>query len=404
MNPPLQPLSGIRVLDLTRLLPGPWATMLLADLGAEVLKIENPAGGDNARHAQPRYETPQGSESVYFCNVNRNKRSVTLDLKDPDGVRALHALVRDADVVVENFRPGVADRLGIGYDALRAIRPTLVYCALSGYGQTGPLASMAGHDLNIAGLSGLLQRDADDVPAMPTMLMGDYAGAVMVVIGVLSALVDRARHGRGALLDVSMLDALVSFTSISMTGPFARAVDPAHGGALEGFGGNPRYNVYRARDGRYVTVSLLEKKYWDAFCRLLGREDLVNPDETDADRLSSHGARGAAYRTFLEDAIATRDRDDWVNVLQAAAIPVCPVLTPDELPGTPQATARGHFFDVTAAALGRTIPQIGFPFRMTLSDGADAFAAHRGPPPLGEANDEVLRAARTAMADHVDVR
>ena len=151
------------------------------------MKVEHPAGGDNARHAQPRHATAQGSESVYFCNVNRNKRSVALDLKDRAGVDALHALVRDADVVVENFRPGVADRLGIGYDALRAVRPTLIYCALSGYGQTGPLSGMAGHDLNIAGLSGLLQRSRDEAPAMPSMLMGDYAGAVMVVIGILSA-------------------------------------------------------------------------------------------------------------------------------------------------------------------------------------------------------------------------
>ena len=266
---------------------------------------EPATGGDNARHAQPRYETAQGSESVYFCNVNRNKRSVALDLKHPAGVQALRDLAREADVVVENFRPGVADRLGIGYEALRAVRPTIIYCALSGYGQGGPLAGMAGHDLNIAGMSGLLQRSSDEAPAMPTMLMGDYAGAVMVVIGILSAIVDRERHGRGAFLDVAMLDALVSFTSISMTGPFARRVDPAHAGVLEGFGGNPRYAIYRTRDGRYVTASLLEKKYWDAFCTLVGREDLINPDETEADRLSAHGARGPLYRGVPR--VAVRD-------------------------------------------------------------------------------------------------
>ena len=398
----MQPLSGIRILDLTRLLPGPWGTMLLADLGADVVKIEHPDGGDNARHAQPRYETPQGSESVYFCNVNRNKRSVTLDLKDPADVAALHALVREADVVVENFRPGVADRLGIGYAALRGLRPTLIYCALSGYGRTGPLSGMAGHDLNIAGLSGLLQRSRDEAPAMPSMLMGDYAGAVMVVVGILAALVDRERHGRGALLDVAMLDALVSFSSISMTGPFARRVDPSHEGKLEGFGGNPRYNVYRTRDGRYVTVSLLEKKYWDAFCRLVGREDLVNPHETEADRLSSHGARGGLYRAALEQLFASRDRDDWVATLQAHDIPVCPVLTPDELPGSAQATARGHFFDLHADALGRVVPQIGFPFHMTSSDGASAFAARRGPPALGEANDDLVRSVHPDPS-HVDI-
>ena len=387
-----QPLTGIRVLDLTRLLPGPWATMLLADLGAEVIKVENPGtGGDPARHAEPRYVVGSASESVYFCNANRNKRSLVLDLKDAAGRDALHRLVREADVVVESSRRGVAERLGIGYDQLRAIKPTIIYCALSGYGQTGPLSGLAGHDLNIAGMSGLLQRSAAEAPAMPNMLMGDYAGGMMVVVGILSAIVDRERHGRGAFLDVSMLDALMSWTTIQMTRAFATQVDPAQTAELEGFGGNPRYGIYRTRDGKYVTVSLLEKKYWDAFCELQGRTDLVNPHETEADRLTSHGSRGAAYRRFLEAIFLTRDRDDWIADLQAKDIPVCPVLTPDELASSAQGNARGHFLEVPCAHLGRPVPQIGFPFRMTLSDGTDAFALRSGPPTLGEANAHFRR-------------
>jgi crotonobetainyl-CoA:carnitine CoA-transferase CaiB-like acyl-CoA transferase len=387
-----QPLSGIRVVDLTRLLPGPWATMLLADLGADVVKVENPrTDGDPARHASPRYVAGGNSESVYFCNANRNKRSVVLDLKDAAGREALQRLVRDADVVVESWRPGVAQRLGIDYARLRELKPAIIYCALTGYGQTGPLAGLAGHDLNIAGMSGLLQRSAAETPRMPNMLMGDYAGGTMVVVGILSALVDRERHGRGAYIDVAMLDALMSWTTVQMTGAFAAAVGSAQTAELEGFGGNPRYGIYRTRDGKYVTVSLLEKKFWDAFCELQGRPDLINPDETEADRLTGHGTLGASYREFLESVFPTRDRDDWVAELHANAIPVCPVLTPDELAQSAQAKARGHFFDVHCAQIGRSVPQIGFPFHMTLSDGRDAFAVRNGPPPLGEANADFCR-------------
>lgn len=406
MNPTgRQPLTGIRILDLTRLLPGPWATMLLADLGAEVLKVENPeTEGDPARHAQPRYAANGHSQSVYFCSTNRNKRSVVLDLKGAAGRQSLLDLVRQADVVVESFRQGVAERLGIGYEQLREVNPKLIYCALTGYGQTGPLAQLAGHDLNIAGMSGLLQRAVQDVPSMPNMLMGDYAGGTMVVVGVLSALVDRERHGRGAFIDVSMLDALVSWTTMQMCGPFAARVDPAQSGAIEGWGGNPRYGIYRTRDGGYVTASLLEKKYWDAFCRLQDREDLINPHETEADRLTAHGARGASYREFLEALFLTKDRDTWADEMQAQSIPVCPVLSPDELHGTQQGKARGHFFDMHNSQLGRPIPQMGFPFHMTASDGDDAFAARSGPPAPGEANKDIHRATVEQASPRVGIR
>ncbi|MBK8738023.1 MAG: CoA transferase [Betaproteobacteria bacterium] len=278
--------------DLTRLLPGPWSTMLLADLGAEVIKIENPeTGGDPARSAQPRYAAGAASESVYFCSVNRNKRSIALDLKSAGDLATFRRLARDADVVVENFRAGAAAKLGIGYGQLREANPALIYCALTGYGQSGPLAALAGHDLNIAGMSGLLQLHPGQVPAMPNMLMGDYAGAMMVVVGILSALVERERSGLGASrrVDARLSDKLDEHADDR---PVARGIDPRQGDAIEGWGGNPRYGIYRTRDGRYVTVSLLEKKFWDAFCRLQGREDLINPDETEADRLTSHGERG----------------------------------------------------------------------------------------------------------------
>lgn len=371
--------------------------MTLGDLGAEVVKIENPhQGGDNSRAGRPRYTGQGRSESVYFCNVNRNKRSLVLDLKKKEDCETLLGLARDADVVIESFRPGVADRLGIGYKALSALNPRIIYCAISGYGQTGPLKALAGHDLNIAGMSGLLQLTPDQQPTMPNMLMGDYAGGVMALVGILAAIAQRERTGMGSCLDVSMLDALVSWTNVQMTGVFARTIDAAQTSAIEGWGGNPRYNIYKTKDGRYVTASLLEKKYWDALCRHCGREDLINDQETEDDRLSTHGDRGIQYLAFLTDLFLRKTRDAWVAELQAKEIPVCPVLTPDEVFAANAKAQRDWFFQMNMPHLGLSVPQNGFPFRMTGPDGISGFAVRCPPPALGEANsDHAIAKAET---------
>jgi crotonobetainyl-CoA:carnitine CoA-transferase CaiB-like acyl-CoA transferase len=385
------PLTGVRVLDFTQLLPGPWCTMTLGDLGAEVIKVERPEG-DSSRAAEPRYQAPGGpGESVYFCNVNRNKRSVVADLKNKGDLQRILVLVAQCDVVIEGFRPGVADKLGIGREALTAINPSLIYCSLSGYGQTGALRHLAGHDLNIAGMSGLLQPRPDVTPAMPTFLMGDYAGAVMALVGILAALAGRARDGRGAALDVSMLDALISWTNVQMTGAFARADGAGSGRAVEGWGGNPRYNIYRTRDGLYLTVSLLEKRYWDAFCRMFGRDDLINPHETEADRLTTHGERGELYRSFIHETLLSDDRDVLAARFRDAGIPICPVLTPDEVFQVSYGQQQRHFQKIAMTSLGRQIPQMGFPLRMAMTDGSSGFALHHSPPALGEANSQFLK-------------
>ncbi len=365
--------------------------MTLGDLGAEIIKVENPhQGGDNSRAGRPRYVGQGRSESVYFCNVNRNKRSLVLDLKKVEDRETLLHLVRDADVVIESFRPGVADRLGIGYRALTALNSRIIYCAISGYGQTGPLKHLAGHDLNIAGMSGLMQLTPDQQPIMPNMLMGDYAGGVMALVGILAAIAQRERTGSGASLDVSMLDALVSWTNVQMTGVFARTIDASQASAIEGWGGNPRYNIYKTKDGRYVTVSLLEKKYWDALCRHCGREDLINDLETEDDRLTTHGDRGIQYRAFLTDLFLRKTRDAWITELQGKEIPVCPVLTPDEVFAANAMAQRDWFFQMELPHLGLNVPQNGFPFRMLRPDGASGLAVRRPPPALGEANDEYI--------------
>jgi crotonobetainyl-CoA:carnitine CoA-transferase CaiB-like acyl-CoA transferase len=378
-----QPLAGIRVLDLTRHLPGPWCTMTLGDLGAEVIKIERPRHGDTVRTAQPRYVTERGSESVYFCNVNRNKTSLELDFKSEADRARLIELARDADVLVENFRAGTADRLGIGYDALRAHNPRLVYCALTGYGQTGALSEMPGHDLSLAGLTGMLQPDASQPPHMPIALMGDYAAASAALTGILAGVVAARTRGLGSYVDVAMLDALSAWTGVQMTSAFAAAL----GGVspkLEGWGGNPRYNIYCARDGRYVTVALLEKVLWDRFCRVFGRPDLVNDAETEADRLTGHGERFADYRAFIADTVAGADRAEWIERSRTHELPVCPIYTLDEWFHSPEARERGLFTSMPHPGLGCTIPQMGFPFRMRMADGGDAFALRHPPPALGD--------------------
>jgi alpha-methylacyl-CoA racemase len=389
----VQPLRDIRVLDLTRHLPGPWCTMTLADLGADVIKIERPVTGDTVRHAAPAYEGNGTRVGAYFCNVNRNKRSLALDLKRDADREQLLALAQDSDVVVENFRSGTADRLGIGYESMRSRNARIVYCAITGYGQAGPLAQMPGHDLNIAGLCGMLQMERDHVPVMPNVLMGDYAGATAALSAILAGLLAARVQGRGSYIDVAMLDALSSWSSVHMAQVFARS-GHGHAGRVEGWGGNPRYNLYRTRDSRYVTVSLLEKALWLRFCRAFGREDLFNPDESEADRLTAHGARSDDYRAFIAEVVAREDRDALTARFRALDLPVCAVYTPDEWYASEAARGRQCFIEQEHPALGRAIPELGFPFRMTMADGSDAFALRRPPPGLDDARADVTERDR----------
>ena len=358
--------------------------MTLGDLGADVLKVERPGEGDTARTASPRYDAGDATESVYFCNVNRNKSSVALDFKRESDRERFFALVESADVVVENFRAGAADRMGIGYEALRKRRPSLVYCAITGYGQQGSLAGMPGHDLNIAGYAGLLQFDADEVPRMPHVLMGDFAAATAALAAMLAGLVAARTTGTGSFIDVAMLDALSSWSGIHLTSAFAAGPEGTPS-RVEGWGGNPRYGLYRTRDGRYMSVSLLEKELWRRFCEAFGREDLFNPHETAADRLTAHGPRSDEYRAFITALIASDDRDAWTQRFRELDLPVMPVFTPGEWMRSDIARERELFPSIGMPRLRRSIPQVGFPFRMRMADGSDALAMRRSPPALDDA-------------------
>src|SRR5258706_15539066 len=281
----MRPLEGIRVIDFSTLLPGPLATLLLAEAGAEVIKIERPGDGDEMR----RFEPKLGADGVNFALLNRGKRSIAIDLKAPDALARLRPLIERADILVEQFRPGVMDRLGLGHAPLAALNPRLIYCAITGYGQAGPKAGVAGHDLNYCADSGLLSLAAgsDGAPVVPAALVADIAGgAYPAVINILLALQRRAATGKGCRLDVSMTDSLATFLFWAMGTGLAVGRWPKPGGELLS-GGSPRYRIYRTADDRFVATAALEDRFWANFCDAIGmredvRDDCLDPGATTA--------------------------------------------------------------------------------------------------------------------------
>jgi crotonobetainyl-CoA:carnitine CoA-transferase CaiB-like acyl-CoA transferase len=318
-------LEGLRVLDLTRLYPGPYATLVLADLGAQVDKLEDPRGGDYLRHGGP---AQVGEVGAFFYALNRNKRSIALDLRRPEAAAAVAKLCRSYDVLVENFRPGVMERLGIGYERLSSENPRLVFCSLSGFGQTGPDRERSGHDLGYVARAGVLGYAGAPAgpPPVPGGQMADVGGALVAVSGILAALYARDRTGRGRHLDVSMTEAATAFFHLHLG---ARLAAGSAGAALRRGedllnGGVPCYGVYRTSDGRYLAVGALEPQFWEAFCTAIGRPELS---------ANGHDAGAAAERTRSEiaAAIAARPLAAWVEVFRTVDACVEPVLEGDEV-------------------------------------------------------------------------
>ena len=339
----MRPLDGIRVLDLTRLAPGPYCTMVLADLGADVLRIEEPGPPTGRRSEQGAGRTIDFDalgflppESPYNP-LHRGKRSIGLNLKSSEGRRVFLRLVQSADVLVEEFRPGVADRLGIGFASLRELNERLIYCAITGYGQDGPYAQRPGHDINYLATAGLLAAmgPADGPPAIPLNLVADYAGgALHAVIGILAALMARQRTGRGQLIDISMTEAVMSLLGPALGYHLATGHVP-HRGAEALDGGAPFYGVYQTRDGGWLSVGAVEPWFFANLCRALGRDELI---EHQFDR-----SRWPEMRRQLADTFASRSRDEWLAVLDGCEACVAPVLGYGELRTHPQHRARGVF-------------------------------------------------------------
>jgi crotonobetainyl-CoA:carnitine CoA-transferase CaiB-like acyl-CoA transferase len=376
-------LDDVRVVDLTRLLPGPYATQLLADMGADVVKVEDADAGDYARHMPPY--TDEGVGAV-FDSVNRGKRSVALDLKDERAREAFYELVADADVVVEQFRPGVVERLGVDYGSVREYSPNVVYCSLTGYGQNGPLADAAGHDLNYVGLAGMLDMTREDEstpPPVPGYQVGDMAGGLFAAFAVVSALLSRELGATGGeYLDCSLTDPVVSFSQVAAAEAFA-GLDPRPG-ETPLTGAYPWYDVYECADGRYVTLGALEPQFWAGFCEAVGREDLVDAHMTE-DRTEREALREALTELFAE-----RSRDEWVDRLGDEEAAVAGVYTPGETLSHPQIEARGYVERPEDAP-----PRVGFPAR-----GSDITHEPAGPAPAhGQHTAEVLTEAGVSGAD-----
>jgi len=327
----MRPLEGIRVLDFSTLLPGPLATLLLAEAGAEVIKIERPGRGDEMRSYTPKF----GTDSVNFALLNRGKRSIAIDLKEPGAVERLRPLIESADVVIEQFRPGVMDRLGLGYEALNAINPRVIYCAITGYGQYGPRADVAAHDLNYVAESGMLALAAgsDGAPVPPSALVADIGGgAYPAVVNVLLALRERDRSGQGCKLDIAMADNLFTFMYWAYGNGLTAGAWPKPGGDLL-TGGSPRYNVYRTSDNKFVAAAPLESKFWENFCALLELPAEFQDDNRDP----------VATKRAVAQKISARSADEWRALFAGKDICCCIVSSVEEALRDPHFAARGVF-------------------------------------------------------------
>ena len=393
LSPLADALAGIRVLDMSRLLPGPFLTMILADLGADVVKIEDPHAGDYMREVPPDMPGVAMSELVpgkggisgRFLAVNRGKRSVVLDLKTPAGHAAMLRLVERADVVVESFRPGVMDKLGLGYAALAAANSKIVLCSISGFGQTGPYVHRAGHDIGYLAVGGVLAMGGPrgGAPMMPGVQIADLAGgALWGATAILGALVGRQRTGRGAHLDISMTEGAMALLAAEL-GNLDCGLRATRGMARLN-GGFACYGIYRTRDDRYLAVGALEPKFWIALNQAIGRK----PDVLE---LLSSVEQQDAVRAELAAIFATRTAAEWTAVLAEHDCCVELVTELHELPDHPLHRAREVFFSIDGGAGVGPVQQIRTPIGTP--------KAPRPPPRHGEHTREVLAECGFSDAD-----
>src|SRR5262249_39603618 len=362
-------LDGLRVLDLSRLLPGPYCTMMLADLGAEVIKIEEPGTGDPTRHSPPRL----GQHGAAFQQVNRNKKSLALNLKRPEGRDILLKLAATADAILEQFRPGVVDRLGVGYETLSELNPRIVYCSLSGFGQNGPHRNRSGHDLNYLALSGVLGLTTDErgKPVIPGVQIADLAGGMIAAFAMVAALLAREKTGRGQYVDVSMFDVMLSMLPVPAAHQFA-GKPIAVGEKYVLSGRYPFYHVYETSDGRFMTLGALEPKFWANFCLAIQREDLISRqfDEEKREELFADVRGVFKSRTQSERVVLMKDPQFCCG----------PVLSMDEAFLHARTIAR----EMVREAGG--IKQLGFSYKMSDTPSGDWIAT----PSLGQHTDGLL--------------
>jgi crotonobetainyl-CoA:carnitine CoA-transferase CaiB-like acyl-CoA transferase len=340
----MQALEGIKVLDFCRNAPGMFCTTVLADLGADVLMVERPM--DETRSAYEKLVAGIDGEEderrhAAFNALQRNKRSIALNLKEPEAQQIFHKLVETADVVVEGFRPGVMDRLGAGYEKVRSINTRAIYCSVSGYGQDGPYSQMAGHDINyisFAGALGLIG-EQNGRPAIPLNLIADYAGGGLCgAVGILAALMAREKTGSGQYVDIAMSEGVLYMLSGLVSDVLSRGISAERGGNRLN-GGAPYYNVYRTKDDKYFSIAAIEPWFWENLCRALGREDLLPHQDAEGDKK-------AEVEQALSEAFMTKTRDEWFETLKDANISVGKVYSLQEALDDPHARERGMVLEI----------------------------------------------------------
>jgi len=385
------PLTGTTILDLTRVLSGPYCTMMLADMGARVIKVEQPGRGDDTRHWGPPF---QHGESAYFLSVNRNKESLTLDLKHPDARALLDRLIQRTDVLVENFRPGTMDRLGLGYDALAARHPRLIYCSISGFGQTGPARGRPGYDAVMQAESGLMSITgaADGPPYRLGVAISDIVAGMFAAQGVTLALLARSTSGRGQLVDIGMLDTAAALLTYQAGIYFATGASPGRMGNR-----HPTimpYETFESSDGEFV-IAVGNDGLWRTLCQSIGLPELaVDPRfATNSQRVS----QADVLRPVLSERFATESSSHWIAVLTRAGIPCGSVRTVDEALREPQLRARDMICELDHPVAGR-IAVLGVPIKMSATPGR----VRTAPPVLGQHTESILREDAGLTPDDVE--
>jgi crotonobetainyl-CoA:carnitine CoA-transferase CaiB-like acyl-CoA transferase len=376
----MKALEGIRVLDLTRALAGPFCTLMLGDNGADVIKIEIPGTGDDTRHWGPPFIQ---EESAYFLSINRNKRSLTLNLRDPQAKEVFLKLAKDADVVVENFTPGVMERFGLGYDDVKAANPNIIYCSISGFGQAGPYSGRSAYDQIMQGMGGLMSitGEPDGEPQKVGIAVTDIGAGMWSAFAIMAAIHHRHEHGEGQYIDVSMLDAQVAWLTYQAATYFANGEPPKRLGAA-----HPTlvpYQAFPCQDGKLLNLAVGSERIWERFCEAIEREDLKdNPDyATNADRVRNRGT----LVPLLQEVFNKRPVLEWVDSLNAASVPAGPINDLADVFSDPQVLSRDMYQEIPHPTLG-TIKQTGLPIKFSRTPGG----LDRHPPLLGEHNGEIL--------------
>lgn len=368
--------TGVKVLDLSRLLPGPFCSMLLADFGADVIKVEDPNGGDYIRGWPPFL----GKNSGFHIVLNRNKRSLTLNLKKPEGKEIFKQLVAEADVVLEGFRPGVMDRLGLGYKELRAINPCLIYCAITGYGSDGPRAQRAGHDINYLALGGVLSYSGQEgQPTLPGVQVADLGGgALYAAFSIAAALFARERLGKGQFIDIAMADGALTWHCLRWGKYLADGIVPSPGDDMLNHG-FACYNVYATHDGRFMSLGALEPQFWKLFCESVGRPDWNQPDYFEP------GLHQQALQHQVAELFRTKTQAEWIRLFADRDCCCEPVLNLDEVMQDKQTYQRQMVVDLMHERWG-SYRQLGIAPKLSLTPGTIRDHA----PELGQHTVDIL--------------